>query len=216
MNKYAVILLSGGIDSTACLYYARQRFNLSALIFDYGQRHRKEIDAARSIAGRLHIPYRVVTLDLHWVTSALTSKSMPVPKKRNLLAQGIPTTYVPGRNILFLSYAVSFADNFNYRDIFIGAHTQDYSGYPDCRGEFISAFEKAVNRGIKNRVTIHAPFLKMGKSEIIKIGLRLKVPFHLTWSCYEGGKTPCLTCDSCRYRIEGFRKLGMEDPLLKK
>lgn len=216
MNKYAVVLLSGGIDSTVCLYYARQRFNITALIFDYHQRHRREIQSAQAIAGRLHIPYRVIPLDMGWATSALTSHAVPVPKRRPLGKTDIPSTYVPGRNILFLSYAVSFADNFNYRDIYIGAHIQDYSGYPDCRPEFIRLFENAANRGIKNSVRIHAPFLHKKKSQIIKAGLKLKVPFHLTWSCYEGGKNPCLTCDSCRFRIEGFRQLGLEDPLLKK
>ncbi|MDD5583837.1 MAG: 7-cyano-7-deazaguanine synthase QueC [Candidatus Omnitrophica bacterium] len=216
-DKKAIVLLSGGLDSVTTLYYAKQQgYTLNALIFNYQQRHVKEIERAKRIAILNGIHYNVVSVDLGWVHSSLTDKKIPIPKSRNLKKSEIPVTYVAGRNIIFLSYAVSYAESIGAKKIFIGAHIQDYSGYPDCRPQFLKSFQRAVNLGTaKAGMEIIAPLIDLSKKEIIKMGLALKVPFEYTWSCYSGGKTPCLKCDSCRFRIQAFRQLGMEDPLLK-
>jgi len=223
----SVILLSGGLDSATTLYLAKKRgCSISALIFDYHQRHRKEINAAVRIAGSIAVDYYIVKILLPWAQSALTKKSIEVPFHRDLGGKDIPVTYVSGRNIIFLSYAASFAESIGARNIFFGAHTQDYSGYPDCRPEFISAMEKALNLGLAHKgasrrtsgksIKIVAPLLYKTKKDIIILGSKLGVPFEYTWSCYGGGRYPCGKCDSCRFRIQAFESLGMIDPLLKK
>lgn len=217
VKKKAVILLSGGLDSAVTLYYAKNRGNkLTAIIFDYNQRHRKEIDSAVRIARLNHLKYYVIKIQLNWAKSSLVNKKIKVPLNRNLKSPGIPFTYVSGRNIIFLSYAASLAESTGAKSIFIGAHVEDYSGYPDCRQQFLKSFEKALKEGLKHKDTkIAAPLLNKNKKEIIQLGLRLKVPFQYTWSCYKGGNMPCLKCDSCRFRIKAFRQLGMKDPLLR-
>ncbi|OPX29940.1 MAG: 7-cyano-7-deazaguanine synthase QueC [Candidatus Omnitrophica bacterium 4484_171] len=216
--KKAVILLSGGLDSAVTLYLAKKYgYNLYALIFNYKQRHSKEIRFAVKIAGINRIPYYVLNAALPWTQSALTKDSIKVPFNRNLSRGGIPVTYVAGRNIIFLSYAASFAESIGAKKIFIGAHIEDYSGYPDCRPQFLSAMEEAVNKGTACRgIEIAAPLIDKSKRDIIKLGVELSVPFEYTWSCYAGGKHPCGKCDSCRFRIRAFNSLGMADPLLKK
>ncbi|MBN2484269.1 MAG: 7-cyano-7-deazaguanine synthase QueC [Candidatus Omnitrophica bacterium] len=212
-----IVLLSGGIDSAVTLYLAKKYgYHLTALIFDYHQRHYREIESAKRIARLNKIPYEVVKVTLEWAPSSLTRKDKKVPFDRNLRDKKVPSTYVPGRNIIFLSYAVSFAESIGADAIFIGAHVHDYSDYPDCRGEFLNSFEFAVNKGIQKKgLRIIAPLLDKGKKDIIKLGLSLGVPFEETWSCYLGGKEPCLRCDSCRFRLEAFRRLNMTDPLLR-
>jgi len=216
--KKGVILLSGGIDSAVTLYFAKNKgYRLTALIFDYNQRHKKEIERAKRIAGLNKIDYRIVKCDLSWVRSSLTEERSRVPSQRNLKGKDIPLTYVSGRNIIFLSYAASLAESIKAKAIFIGAHIQDYSGYPDCRPDFLNSFQRALNLGLKEKgVRIVAPLLNKKKRDIIRLGIRLGVPFEHTWSCYQGGGTPCLRCDSCRFRIAAFLKLGLRDPLLKK
>lgn len=210
-----VILLSGGIDSATTLYFAKKRgCQLTALIFDYNQRHKKEIECARRIAQLNRIKYIIEKINLSWAKSSLTDKKIKVPVNRNLNKKEIPLTYVPARNIIFLSYAFSLAESIGAKKIFIGAHTQDYSMYPDCRPEFLQSFQKAANLGIKSKgIKIIAPLIDKSKKEIIELGIKLKVPFGLTWSCYKGGRFPCERCDSCRFRIKAFRELGLEDPL---
>ncbi|MBU0694439.1 MAG: 7-cyano-7-deazaguanine synthase QueC [Candidatus Omnitrophica bacterium] len=210
-----VILLSGGIDSATTLYFAKKRgCQLTALIFDYNQRHKKEIECARRIAQLNRIKYIIEKINLSWAKSSLTDRRIKVPVNRNLNKKEIPLTYVPGRNIIFLSYAFSLAESIGAKKIFIGAHTQDYSGYPDCRPEFLQSFQKAANLGIKSKgIKIIAPLIDKRKKEIIELGIKLKVPFGLTWSCYKGGRFPCERCDSCRFRIEAFKKLRLSDPL---
>ena len=214
--KRGIILLSGGIDSVTTLYFARKKgYKLIALIFDYNQRHKKEIRQAEKIARINKVECYRIKIDLAWTKSALTCKNIKVPLNRHLGSKKIPLTYVPGRNVIFLSYAFSLADSRQAKKIFIGAHIQDYSGYPDCRPEFLKKFELAVNLGIKQKgVKIVAPLIKKDKTGIIKMGRSLGVPFELTWSCYKGGEFPCLECDSCRFRIRAFENLGMKDPLL--
>jgi len=217
VKKNAVILLSGGLDSVVTLYYAKNRGSkLTAIIFDYNQRHRKEVDFAVRIARLNNLKYYVIKIQLDWVKSSLTDKKIKVPLNRNLKSPEIPFTYVSGRNIIFLSYAASLAESIGAKSIFIGAHIEDYSGYPDCRPQFLKSFEDTLNEGLKYKdMKITAPLLNKDKKEIIQLGLRLNVPFQYTWSCYKGAALPCLECDSCRFRINAFRELGMEDPLIE-
>ncbi|OGF49279.1 MAG: 7-cyano-7-deazaguanine synthase QueC [Candidatus Firestonebacteria bacterium RIFOXYA2_FULL_40_8] len=211
-NKKAVILLSGGLDSTTTLYYARAKgYKCFCLLFDYGQRHKKELKAAVKLAKMNKSPYNIVKIALPWSKSALTDRKVKVPEKCKNIGKDIPVTYVPARNTIFLSFAASFAESIGANKIFIGANALDYSGYPDCRPNYIKAYEKAVNLGTKsgvsgNKLKIETPLISMTKAEIIKLGRKLKVPYDLTWSCYKGGKKPCGVCDSCLLREKGFEE----------
>lgn len=214
-NKKAVILLSGGIDSAAALYLAKKKgYRLFALLFDYGQKHKKELRCAKNLALLNKVEWKCLKVSLPWSRSSLTSFQKKVPKNPS---GRIPSTYVSGRNLIFLSYAASYAESIGAESIFIGAHTLDYSGYPDCRKNFLEAFNQAVNLGIVGKkIKIRYPFIADTKKEIINSGLNLGVPFELTWSCYQGRRKPCLRCDSCRFRNNAFSELGIKDPLLKK
>ena len=213
----AVILLSGGLDSAVTLYIAKQRgFDCHCLVFDYGQRHNKEIENAKKIALKAGCHYDLINISLPWKGSLLLESKRKLPANKHQSPVKIPSTYVPGRNIIFLSFALSYAEAIAARAIFIGAHNQDYSGYPDCRPEFFKAFSamalKGTKAGVENKqIVIEAPLLNKGKAEIINIGAKFKVPFGLTWSCYQGGKKPCGKCDSCYFRIRGFKEAGIED-----
>jgi 7-cyano-7-deazaguanine synthase len=215
-EKKGVVLLSGGVDSTVTLYFAkRYGYKINILIFDYNQRHRREIEAAKRIAQLNNVKYCIVRMNIGWAKSSLTNRRVKVPFNRDLKKRDIPPTYVAGRNIIFLSYAASYAESVRANKIFIGAHIQDYSGYPDCRPEFLHSFQKAINVGMKNKdIEIIAPLINKSKKEIIELGMRLKVPFQYTWSCYKGNKLPCRKCDSCRFRMKAFADLGLVDPLL--
>lgn len=214
-NKKAVVLLSGGLDSTTTLYIARrQGYNITCLIFDYGQRHEREIEAAKRIAGG---PYKIIRFKLPWGGSSLLDRKMKIPRGRSLrdIQSGIPSTYVPARNTLFLAFAISCAEAIGAEKIFIGANCLDFSGYPDCRPDYFKAYEKLISQGTKvGRIKIEAPLLKKTKAEIIRIGTSIGVPYNLTWSCYMGGKRPCGECDSCVLRAKGFGEAGIPDPLI--
>jgi len=219
----AVCLLSGGLDSATAAAIARSRgFEVYALSFDYGQRHRRELDAARAVARSLGAARHVVLgFDLRlWGGSALTSGiELPSGRSPEEMSREIPVTYVPARNIIFLSFALAWAETLDARHIFIGANQLDYSGYPDCREEFLRAFERmaavGTKAGVEGRpVRIEAPLVHMSKADIIREGARLGVDFGLTWSCYGGGERPCGECDSCILREKGFREAGLSDPLL--
>ncbi|MDP2653276.1 MAG: 7-cyano-7-deazaguanine synthase QueC [Candidatus Omnitrophota bacterium] len=216
--KRAIVLLSGGLDSATTLYYARSRgYRTYCLIFDYGQRHRKEITLAKRIAALSRSEYKVVKIPLPWRGSALLDKKIPLPKNRRRIPREIPVTYVPARNTIFVSFAASYAEAVGARTIFIGANAIDYSGYPDCRPEFYRAFQETLRRGLKagvegRPVRIETPLIRKTKAQIIELGRKLKVPYHLTWSCYSGGQRPCRRCDSCLLREKGFEALGLKDP----
>ncbi len=218
----AVVLLSGGLDSAVALYLAKSRgFEIIALSFDYGQRHSRELNAAKEIAKKADvIQYQVVSLNMNsWGGSSLTDKSIEI-ENGNTNRTDIPVTYVPARNMIFLSVAASVAEANKAQNIFIGVSQVDYSGYVDCRQEFIDAMEKAVNLGTvmgaeqNLPIKIHAPFANMTKAEEIKLGMELGVDFSLTWSCYRGGEKPCGSCDSCLLRAKAFEEAGYKDPAL--
>jgi len=219
--RQAIVLLSGGLDSATTLFLARDLgFQCSCLIFDYGQRHKKEIESAKKIARIAHSPYKIVKLDFPWKGSALLDKKIKIPQYARIQGRKntISSTYVPARNIIFLSLALSFAEAVKAEAIFIGANAVDFSGYPDCRPLFFKAFKKAADSGTKagiedKKIRIATPLIKKTKAEIIKIGKRLGVPFGLTWSCYAGGNKPCGRCDSCYFRAKGFKQAKITDPL---
>lgn len=219
-DKKAIVLLSGGLDSATTLYYAKSKgYEVRALIFDYGQRHRKEILSACAVARVAKVQFEVVKIAMPWKGSALLDRGMHVPDK-GVKKGKIPTTYVPARNIIFLSFAASFAEAAGAVVIFIGANAVDYSGYPDCRPDFFNAFSVALKKGMKAGVEGHAigietPLLHLTKAEIIRLGIDLGVPYGKTWSCYNGVKRPCGVCDSCRLRAKGFKEAGVVDPIEK-
>jgi 7-cyano-7-deazaguanine synthase len=220
----AVVLLSGGLDSytAAAIVKAEQGFELSALTIEYGQRHAREVESARAVARALGIE-RHLELPIHLRAiggSSLTS-DVPVPRDRDLDAVGIPSTYVPARNTIFLSLALGWAEVLGAHDLVIGVNALDYSGYPDCRPEFIAAFERLANvatrAGVEGaRYRVHTPLLQLSKADIIRRGLELGADYGLTHSCYDpapdGG--PCGRCDSCVLRARGFCEAGVPDPLL--
>jgi 7-cyano-7-deazaguanine synthase len=222
--KRAIVLLSGGLDSATCLLIAREEgYEVFTLSFDYGQRHGVELERARELARRYGArEHRVARIDFPAAEfSALTSRSRPVPKN-SLGREAIPSTYVPARNTLFLAHAVAWGEAIDAGDIFIGANALDYSGYPDCRPEFLDAFAKTANlatkSGIEGRLEfrIRAPLLSMTKSQIVSRAAQLGLDFSATSSCYDPSPegSPCGHCDSCLLRSKGFREAGLADPLL--
>ncbi len=207
----AVVLLSGGLDSSTTLYFAKSKgYKCFALIFDYGQRHAREIRHAAAVARSVKCKYQILKIKFPWKGSSLLDKKMEIPKRKIL--KGIPSTYVPARNMIFLSYALSYAESIGAKAVFIGANAIDYSGYPDCRPQFIGAFQNLIEKGARNRgIKVKAPLIKMTKPQILKLALKLKVPVNLTWSCYKGGKYPCGVCDSCVLRKKAFDALSIKD-----
>ena len=223
MKKRAVVLLSGGIDSATTLFIAKKMgYECYPLIFDYGQRHKKELASARKISKRAGYKPRVLKIEFPWKGSSLIDKGERLPKGRQLneMKKEIPSSYVPARNTIFLSFALSYAEAIEAYKIFIGANSIDFSGYPDCRKVFFTAFEHVIREGTKmglqgRRVSIEAPLLFKTKTEIIREGMRLKVPYKDTWSCYEGKDRPCGKCDSCIIRKKGFEGAGIKDPIAR-
>jgi 7-cyano-7-deazaguanine synthase len=218
-EKSAIILLSGGLDSITVLATAQhQGYTCYALSFDYGQRHNAELPAARNIASHYQVvEHKIMQLNLHNIGgSALTDTTIAVP---NTLQTGIPVTYVPARNTIFLAYALAWAEVLKVRHVFIGVNAVDFSGYPDCRPEFIKAFQNLANLATKvgvegAEIQIHAPLIELSKAEIIRAGLAVGVDYSKTVSCYSAdveGRA-CGHCDACRLRAEGFKQLGIADP----
>lgn len=226
MSK-AVIILSGGLDSTTCMGMARaQGYELYPLTFDYGQRHRKELENATWVAEHYGVKdrHKVVVMDFlrEIGGSALTDASIDVPEVMEEPDKGgasrIPVTYVPGRNLLFLSIATSYAEVIGAEAIYIGVNALDYSGYPDCRPEFIQKVEDVIRYATKvgvegESIRIETPLIHLTKADIVREGLKLDVPYHLTTSCYNGREEACGVCDSCRLRLKGFDEAGSKDPI---
>lgn len=222
----AIVLLSGGLDSATCLAMARDRgFRSVAVSFRYGQRHQVELAAAAAVAKALGAEsHRVVDIDLRAFGGSALTADIAVPKNRpdSEMAAGIPITYVPARNTIFLSFALAVAEVEEARDIFIGVNAIDYSGYPDCRPEYIEAFERMANLATRaaveqgRQLVIHTPLITMSKAEIIRAGVALGVDYGMTLSCYDPSPAgaPCGSCDSCRLRRKGFAEAGLADPAL--
>lgn len=225
LQKPAVVLLSGGLDSATVLAIAREQgYAAHALSFSYGQRHSYELEAARRVASALGaVQHRVATIDLRVFGGSALTSDIDVPKDRDAeqMSHGIPITYVPARNTIFLSFALAWAEVLGSSDIFIGVNALDYSGYPDCRPEFIRAYEEMANLATRagvegrQRLKIHTPLIDMTKAEIVCRGIELGVDYGMTSSCYDPAAdgAPCGGCDSCLLRRKGFRECGMEDPL---
>jgi 7-cyano-7-deazaguanine synthase len=219
----AVVLLSGGLDSyTAAAIAKAQRFTLFALTIHYGQRHAREVAAARAVAAALGVERHLeLDVDLRGIGGSSLTSDAAVPRDRDLDAGDIPSTYVPARNTIFLSLALGWAEVLGAQDIVIGVNALDYSGYPDCRPEFIAAFEQlatlATRAGVEGgRFRVHTPLLTLGKADIVRRGLELGLDYGLTHSCYDPSPEgrPCGTCDSCVLRAKGFREAGVPDPVL--
>lgn len=219
MTEKAVILLSGGLDSSTVLGYAIKRgLKCSCLSIHYGQRHDREVQSAKAVARHFGSEFHEVSLNLgNLLVSSLTGHGEVEKRRISEISEYIPNTYVPGRNIIMIAIASGYCQSIGGSEVYIGANALDYSGYPDCRPEFFNAMEKAVNigTGLENTggIRIVAPLQYLKKSEIIRMGIDLGVPYSLTWSCYEGGEKPCGKCDSCLLRIRGFEEAGFKDPL---
>jgi 7-cyano-7-deazaguanine synthase len=211
----SVALISGGIDSFVAAAYEKSKGSIIyALSVDYGQIHKKEIESAEKIGKFLEVKqHKFIKIDLSWLPSSLIDRNYKPEKKSE-----IPPTYVPARNIIFLSLALAYAESIDADSIIIGVHCLDYSGYPDCRPKFIEAFQKVVDTGIKKsveggKIFIRTPLILMKKSEIIKLGAKLGLDFSITWSCYKGEDKACGECDSCKIRIRAFSEAGLKDPI---
>jgi 7-cyano-7-deazaguanine synthase len=224
MTSAGLVLFSGGIDSSTTLAIALQeRDEVYALSFDYGQRHRIELEKAKLVLKQFRIKEHLqFQIDLRQIGGSALTSSIQVPKQRSI-DQSIPVTYVPGRNLIFLSIAAAFGETRNAFDLYYGANVLDYSGYPDCRPEFIKSLEETLNKGTKSgtehcKFRIHAPLLKLTKAEIIQKGISLGVDYTHTHSCYDpsGAGEACGECDSCIIRLKGFNEAGLKDPALYK
>ncbi len=217
MEKKAVILLSGGLDSTTCMSIAyKAAYEIFPISFDYGQKHNKELDCAKKVADFYNAQnHKIIKID-NFGGSALTDSKIDVPDYNE--NGHIPTTYVPARNILFMSYALGYAEVVGAKSIFIGISSVDYSGYPDCRPEFVRAFKEVVKTGTKAGVegapiNIEAPIINLSKAQTIKLAFKNNAPLHLTTSCYKGRSKACGVCDSCILRLKGFKEAGLKDPV---
>jgi len=215
MKSKAVVLLSGGLDSSTVLYIAKKKYrDCGCLIFDYKQRHNREQECAKKIARFVGCNYKIVKIIFPWKGSSLIDKTKKIPYNKKIGGE-IPSTYVPGRNTIFLSYALSFAETIGAKKIFIGANAVDFSGYPDCRPQYYQNFNKLLAVGTKSGdIKIETPLLYKTKKEIVELAVKLKVPLKLTWSCYSGGKKPCGKCDACILRAKGFALAGRKDPII--
>lgn len=220
MRPKAVVLLSGGLDSTTTLAQAiADGCEPTAISFRYGQKHTKELVSAENVCKHYGVAHVIIDLNLSSFRSALTRKDIDVPMDREgKLDEDIPITYVPARNIVFLSIAAGLAESIDADRVYIGANAVDYSGYPDDRPDFFKAYEEMLAKGTKagvegHPVKIMTPLLYLSKADIVRLGKELKAPLELTWSCYNGGEKACGHCDSCRLRLEGFRKAGYKDEI---
>ena len=219
MKKKAVVLLSGGLDSAVTLFFAKSKgYECHCLNFDYSQRHRVEMMMAKRLARLAGVELRTEKIFLSWGGSSLLDKNSTLPsgrKPEEIKNAGIPSTYVPARNTVFLSIAASYAEAIGADAVFIGAHFEDSSGYPDCRKAYLEAFNRVIKigtkRGLEKKLELKFPLINKAKKDIIRLGRSLGVPFQHTWSCYRGGRSPCGKCDSCVLRAKGFKGAGLKD-----
>ena len=215
----AVVLLSGGLDSTVTLAKAlADGHDVTALSFRYGQKHTRELTSAGNVCNYYGVRHVIIDMDLTSFRSSLIADDMEIPKGRGHIGDDIPSTYVPARNVIMLSAAAGLCESVDADTIYIGANAVDYSGYPDCRPEFFEAFEKMINIGTKAGVEgrilkIATPILRMSKADIVRLGIELGAPLEMTWSCYSGGDLACGRCDSCVLRLNGFKEAGVKDPV---
>ncbi len=216
----AVSLLSGGLDSSTMLAYVISKgYDVTALSFDYGQRHRRELISAKKIAEHYKVDHRIMKLDLRTIGGSALTSDIEVPDVNiDSIGKEIPVTYVPARNTILLSIALGLSETIGANKIFIGANYIDYSGYPDCRPEYFDSINETFRLGTKagvegNPIKVEAPFLRYTKADIVKVAHELNVPLEMTWSCYNGGEKACGRCDSCKLRLKGFMEAGLEDPL---
>ncbi|MFD1336673.1 7-cyano-7-deazaguanine synthase QueC [Oceanobacillus iheyensis] len=216
-GKKAVVILSGGLDSTTCMEVGKEAgYELYPISFHYGQRHDREIENAKKVASYFNVTeHKVFSLEFlkEIGGSSLTDQSMEVSQEG--VGEDVPNTYVPGRNTIFLSIAASYAEAIGAEKIYVGVSAVDYSGYPDCRPEFIEAMQQTIYQGTNANpaITIEAPLIDLSKGDTVKLGMKLNVPYHLTTSCYLGGEEACGECDSCRLRLQGFEEAGATDPI---
>lgn len=219
----AVVLLSGGLDSATCLWWAKRKgWSVTALSVRYGQRHVRELRSARDLARAAGAALHEVTLKLPWLkSSSLVDRAKPLPEVplSRIGRGGVPSTYVPGRNTMFVALGLSLADSLGAEAVVVGANALDYSGYPDCRPAFYTAFGKIARLGTKRgaagkRLAVLAPLVRLDKAAIVRLARRLGAPLALTWSCYAGGRRPCGRCDSCQLRAKGFAEAGGPDPAI--
>ncbi|BAB60262.1 hypothetical protein [Thermoplasma volcanium GSS1] len=219
MPKKAVVLLSGGLDSSTVLAYALNKgFEVYAISFDYGQRHLKEMKSSEAISKFYNVDRKIVKVDLRSIGKSALTDNIEVPSRDiSTIEEEIPVTYVPARNTIFLSIAAAYAESLGTNEVFIGANAIDYSGYPDCRPEYFNAMENALSLGtkigLKEKFHINVPLQYLSKADIVKLGVKLNVPYELTWSCYKGEEEACGECDSCQLRLKGFMEAGFADPL---
>lgn len=218
--KKAIIVLSGGLDSSTCAFIAKENYDeLYAITFNYGQKHTRELDSARAIGLEVGVKeHRFVQLPTPSIGSLTTSQAIPESRNVEEMSKEIPSTYVPARNTLFIAYALQFAEEVNADAIYAGVTAMDYSGYPDCRPEYIRAWQNLINEATKKtveggQIKLETPLLHLYKAEIIDWGTEMGVPYNLTWSCYQGGEKACGKCDSCLLRLKGFKEAGKIDPL---
>ena len=217
--KKAVVLLSGGLDSAVTFYLAKKEYECEILIFDYGQKAQKEIDFAAKIAEENKASYYVLNMAMPWGGSSLLDSNLTIPAG-DIKTEEIPNTYVPARNMIFLSYGISFAEVISAEAVFIGAHQLDFSNYPDCRSGFFNKFQETVDLGTKcgvegKGVKIVTPVIDKTKKDIVTLGRDLNVPFEYTWSCYKDNDDPCGECESCLFRSKAFSEAGIDDPLMQ-
>jgi len=212
-----VCLISGGLDSFVSAAIAKKEgYELYGLTVNYSQKHKKEIESAKKIAGFLNLKeHRIINLDLSFLSSALTDRDIKIPEKN---VTGIPVTYVPARNTIFLALSLAYAENIDADAIFIGVNHIDYSGYPDCRPQYIEAYQKLISLATKKtveggKILLKVPLIRLSKTEIILLGGKMDLDFSLTWSCYKGGEKACGRCPSCEIRLKGFQSAGLKDPL---
>ncbi len=225
MEDRCVVIFSGGIDSTTCLYWALDKFScVYAITFDYGQRHRIEVEFAQRITSKLNVKeHKIFKIDLTQIGGSALTDNIPIPERdeEEILTSGIPVTYVPFRNAILISIAVAYAETKDAQNIVGGWNAVDFSGYPDCRKEFLDAMEIAANRGTKmavegRNIKIHYPLINKTKKDIIKLGLSLGADYSYSISCYKGEEIPCGKCDSCKLRAKGWRQLNIVDHLIER